>query len=269
MSTLNLGINAGLSNAEYHAEREHLSSSNLKLLLQSPAEFYRTKVLGQGVKTSSPAMDLGSYVHSLILEPDLVDKEFALWTGWRKQGLEYEKWAAEQGKRIIISQPQAHNGQKLARTIQACPPALDVLSGGVPELSLAAQILGVPVKMRADYLNASRSYIADIKTTRHPIDSKLFRQTVKQLGYDLSASLYCEVAFQIYSKLFDFYWVLISKADNECVVYKASSNTLSDGARLVNQALVTYKRCSEANVWPESLLDMPKSPQGSFEIEEI
>jgi hypothetical protein len=266
---LDLGINVGLSNAEYHAEKLHLSSSNLKLLLESPAEFYRQKIEGnKPAMSNQSALDLGSYVHTLILEPELAEKEFAVYTGWRKQGQEFEAFKAQHPGKIILSAPQQNTGERLAKSVQACPAGLKLLQGGMPELSLASTLLGVPVKMRADYIQPERRYILDVKTTRYPNESATFRRTVKQLGYELSAALYCEIAHQVYGYLFDFYWLVISKSDMSAVVYKASSDTLSQGSAMVTKALVTYKKCKEANLWPESLAELP-NPVQDLEIEEI
>lgn len=252
------GVNVGLSNAEYHSETAHLSSSNLKLLLESPKAFYEQKILGNKVSSSSSAMDLGSYVHTLILEPHLVDQEFANYKGWRKQGKEFDAFKEQHPGKIILSDPQMHTGKMLAKSVQACPPAIDLLQGGEPELSLATKLLGIPVKMRADYLNSTAGYIVDVKTTRYENNSDIFRRTVKQLGYELSAALYCEIAYQVYGKLFDFYWLVISKSDISTEVYKASSHTLNEGSALVNKALVLYNKCKELGVWPESPAELPK-----------
>lgn len=254
-----MGINSGLSNAEYHSEKEHLSSSNLKTLLQSPAQFYKEKILGEREVRESSAMDLGSFVHTLILEPDQVEKEYAFYKGWRKQGKEFEAFKAENAGKTIISEPQAFTGKQLAKSVEACPPALSLLKNGVAELSLATTILDVPVKMRADYINSADGYIVDIKTTRWPSGVDTFRRVVKELGYELSAALYCDVAYRVYGKLFDFYWVVISKGDIETQVYKASTHTLSEGSALVNKALVLYKRCLEQNKWPESPDELGKA----------
>lgn len=266
---LDLGVNAGLTNAEYHAEKNHLSSSNLKLLLSSPQEFYNQKILGIKPEFGNQsAMDLGSYVHGLILEPEKINEEFAFYKGWTKRGKEFDAFKAANPGKIIISDPQAHSGKMLAKSVEACAPAVQLLQGGLPELSLAAKMLDVPVKMRADYLQPQKRYIVDVKTTRYDNNSMDFKRTVKQLGYDLSASLYCEIAHQIYGQLFDFYWVVISKSDISTVCYKASSQTLSDGAALVTKALVTYKKCLEQQKWPSSVDELPNLCN-DLEIEEI
>jgi exodeoxyribonuclease VIII len=257
--TLLPGANAGLSNTEYHSEKLHLSSSNLKMLLQSPQDFYQAKILGNSTSSSSPAMDLGSYVHSLVLEPEKVAEEFAIYEGWRKAGPDYQSFLQTVGKKIVLSKPQAFNGQRLAKSVEACPPALDLLKGGVPELSHAAKLFDVPVKMRADYLNIDAGYIVDVKTTRWGSDVDTFRRVVRELGYELSAALYCDIAYQVYGKVFDFYWVVLSKADWECQVYRASTHTLSEGSALVNKALITYKKCLASGQWPDNLDAVPKA----------
>lgn len=269
MIKLNMGVNAGLTNAEYHAEKEHLSSSNLKTLLKSPAAFYDEKILGNKKSMSSSALDLGSYVHTLILEPNQVEAEYAKYTGWRRQGADFEKFKAENPNKIILSEPIMHTGQRLAKSVDACPPALELLQGGMPELSLATTMFDVPVKMRADYINSAEGYILDVKTTRWPSGVDTFRRTVKDLGYELSAALYCDIAYRVYGKVFDFYWLVVSKSDFETQVYRASTHTLSEGSALVNKALITYKKCLEAGKWPESVDDLARIVHKKHEILEI
>lgn len=266
---LNEGVNAGLSNAQYHAEKLHLSSSNLKLLLNSPAQFYKEKILGQKYTKSTTAMDLGTYVHSLILEPETVASEFAIFKGWKKQGSDYTAFKQANEGKLILSEPQAFNGQRLAKSVEACPPALELLKGGAPELSLATKMFDVPVKMRADYINPDKAYIVDVKTTRWPSGVDRFRQTVRGLGYELSAALYCDIAYRVYGKVFDFYWLVISKEDVETQVYKASTHTLSEGSALVNKALITYKKCLQSGEWPDTIDQVSSNLVVEHEILEI
>ena len=261
------GVNSNLTNAQYHSEKLHLSSSNLKLLLQSPAQFYKEKILGEREPMSGSALDIGSYAHSLILEPEKVQAEFAIYQqhgrqftpvgqkpkGPRKAGPEFDAFKAANAGKIILSTSEAQIGERLAATVQSSPPALELLKGGMPELSLATSMFDVPVKMRADYINPERGYIVDVKTTRWPSDVDTFRRVVRELGYELSAALYCDIAYRVYGKVFDFYWVVLSKNDWDCQVYKASTHTLSEGSALVNKALITYKKCLANNSWPDSI----------------
>lgn len=76
------------TNEEYHGEKNHLSSSNFKMLLNDPEEFYKHKILGEPKEISNrtqAAFDEGSYAHSLILEPHMIEQEYVFFDGWRKQ----------------------------------------------------------------------------------------------------------------------------------------------------------------------------------------
>jgi len=127
----------------------------------------------------------------------------------------------------------------------------------------------VPVKMRADYINIEQGYIVDVKTTRWPSGVDVFRRVVKELGYELSAALYCDIAYRVYGKVFDFYWAVLSKSDYDCQVYKASTHTLSEGSALVNKSLITYKKCLQSGKWPDSIDQVAQSVVAEHEILEI
>ena len=77
------------TNEMYHAERNHLSSSNLKQLLNDKQGFYEDKILklDKPPKTSA-IFDEGSYAHSLILEPSMIENEYAFFPGWKRDGRE-------------------------------------------------------------------------------------------------------------------------------------------------------------------------------------
>lgn len=250
MSKLKDGINLGVTNRDYHADSTYLSSSSLKLLLKDVEQFHKEKILGiRPEEKENPAFSEGSFVHSMILEPETVAAEYAFFEGWRKQGKDFDLFKKENSSKIILSKPQKFRCEKYVDAYRRLPPAIELLSGGMPEYTMCNKILNVPIKVRADYINIDKGYIVDIKTTAHPSSHEVFKRTVKDYGYDLSAALYCQVAHDINGKLFDFYFVVISKADFECQVYKASSATLTDGHTQVNKALIRYKKCLESGIW--------------------
>jgi len=248
-----------MTNQEYHSNKSHLSSSNLKTLLMNPTKFYEEKICGNKVNEQKAVYDVGSLTHAVILEPHKVETDFAIFPGLRKAGAKYEEFKAANAGKIILSISQKLQVEKYCQAYSSHKTAVGMLSGGFAEHTMTSEILGVPVKARADYINVNSAYIADIKTTSHPSDSEIFRMTVQEYMYSLSASLYCQIAFNNYGKLFDFYFVVISKVDLTCEIYKASSATLSEGSALVTQALVLYKKCKESGVWlheqPKRLFD--------------
>lgn len=266
---LKKGINEPISNRLYHSDRSYFSSSQLKLILKDPEQFHKEHVLGLREPQEEKAVfDEGSLTHSLILEPEKVAEEFAFFEGWRKQGKDWETFLAENINKVRISKPQKHRVEQYERAYRKRPEAIQLLQGGMPEHTMTSEILGVPVKARADYINIEKGYIADIKTTGYPANLEIFRETIKEFGYQLSAALYCQIAFDCYKKLFDFYFVVISKSDLRCDVYKMKMTSLVEGHAMVNKALVLYKKCSESGVW--SLEHVQKvEPEADYIIEEV
>jgi hypothetical protein len=262
------GVNI-CSNEEYHSDLAWLSSSKLKMLATDPAKFYKEVVLkqaGDAVSTSTQAAyDLGSYVHTLCLEPHMEHEEYATFSGWRKQGAAWEAFKlqhANSGKKLL-SMPQVELGRALAKSLQARPEALELLKNGEPELSICTHLSDVPVKKRSDYINVEAGYIADVKTTGYPAGKEQFKQTVKDFSYDLSAALYTAIAEKYYGKPFKFYFIVISKVDKQCDVYEASTETLLRGTKAVNAALNNYKQCLKSGIWT-----LPESQQ-SASIKEV
>lgn len=263
------GLNE-VSNEYYHADKEFLSSSKLKLLLKDPAQFYKEHVLGQGVALEGAHLDEGSAIHTMLLEPHLFESEYALFQGWRKSGQAWDTFSHENADKCILSTPQHFRIQKAVEASKRRPEILEMLKGGFAEQTSCTELLGVPVKARCDYINVDKGYIVDIKTTRHPAGSELFKLTVQEYCYQLSAALYCQVFYEQYRKLFDFYFAVYSKADEQWDLYKASSGMLTEGHAMTNRALVTYKKCVQSGIWTidalqKSALQLSKE----YEIEEI
>lgn len=252
MGKLQLGVNQ-IGNNEYHADTEYLSSSDLKLLLSDLPAFHKKKILGEAEPQEEKAVfSEGSYVHSLILEPEKIDEEFAFFPGWRKQGLEFTDFKKLNSDKIILSKPQKVRCQQYFEAYKRNPVANKFINGGFPEHTICVNRNGVPLKIRTDYINPDKGYIADVKTSGYPVDSDMFKETIKNFSYELSAALYCEVASQHYGRDFDFYFIAISKCDQHCEVFKASKDTLERGRVMMLRALKIYKNCLKTGDWTSS-----------------
>lgn len=259
---------SGSSNQDYHANRTHLSSSMLKLILKDVEEFNRQWNKGLKSEQSNPAFTEGSFVHSLILEPEKVLEEYAIYEGLRKAGANYEAFVDANKGKVIISIAQKIRCESLYKAYAAQEVAVRLLSTGFSEHTMQTEVLGVPVKARADYINVERGYIVDVKTTSYPSEIDLFKQTLADFAYDLSAALYCQIAYQVYGKLFDFYFVVLSKSDLSCEVYKASTETLSNGAAKVTQAIIKYKQCKDSGLWLDNTQKVSYDTK-NYEVQEV
>jgi hypothetical protein len=256
MKRLELGVNQ-CTNAEYHADKSYLSSSSLKKLLSDPEQFYKEFVLGEKKEVEQNSnFDEGSYAHSLLLEPEKIESEFRFFEGWRKAGHDWLKFEFNNRGFIILSKPQKVRIEKLVIAAKNFKPAMELLQKGLPEHTVVGELSNVPIKVRADYINIEDGYIADIKTTSYPADVESFKYTIDQYKYQLSAALYTMMFEKHYQKSFAFYFIVLSKKDTSCEVYKLSQHTLNKGKLMVLEALRKYNSCKESGNW---LTDEKKS----------
>lgn len=237
------------TNADYHADRTRLSSSQLKLLLKSPEQYYKEYILGLKTVEVHDKFTFGTLVHTLVLEPEKMLTDYAVFEGLRRSGAAWEKFQEQNNNKTLITVPQLNAAEELLRNYQQVKTATTILAGGLSEHNILGEVLGVPGKARADKINLDLNYIVDVKTSSAVSDLEVFRQTCDAFMYDLSAAYYCELARQAYGRLFDFYFVVFSKLDKQVKVYKASSNFLSEGTAKYTQALVLYKKCKESGIW--------------------
>lgn len=247
----------GSSNQEYHANKSHLSSSQLKLILKDPQRFYSEYILGNKLNESKSVFDEGTFTHMLVLEPDKI-ADFAVFAGLRKAGREWEEFKAANPGKIILSAPQVARCEKLYQSYASMPVAAKLISEGLAEHNMVGMLMDVALKARADYAIPGKDILVDLKTTAMPTDRDAFAGTVREYGYQLSAALYCELYRQTYGRLCDFYWVVLSKDDYGCAVYKASTETLSEGTSQVTKALILYKKCLASGLW------QPNQPKHDF-----
>lgn len=255
------------SNTDYHANRTHLSSSMLKLLLKDAAAF--DKAWNKGIVDSDDktVFQDGSLVHSLILEPHLVKAEYAFFQGLRRAGKLFEQFRDDNPGKRIMTEAQHLRAIDCLKAYKTRPEAMALIQGGEAEFTLEGEILDVPCKARFDYINVEKGWLVDIKTTGMPAGAEIFKDAINMYRYDLSAALYLMLAEKRYGRTFDWYFVVISKCDKVCDVYKLSQETRRAGVAFVYQALLKYKKCKASNLWVDSPPELCNNQD--YEVEEV
>lgn len=246
---LELGVNH-CSNQDYHGDAKFFSSSGLKKLLENPALFYKECILRERkVEEENSAYTEGSLLHSMVLEPEQVAKEYAFFTGMRKQGPDFEVFKETNKGKVIIGIGQKTRCDIYYKSYLKNPLAVALITGGFAEYSIAQVYREMNLKMRADYINLDKGYIVDLKTSSHSIDVESFKQTVDQYKYELSAALYLAIVEQFYGRSFDFYWIPVAKKEDDCQVYLMSKDTRRRGQEMVHKAIAKYHECIATNNW--------------------
>ena len=263
---LHAGFNDKCSNEAYHAEREHKSSSALKLILKDPRQYYKNYVLNEPQHFSADALSIGSYAHTRVLEPHLEQEEYAFFNGARRSGDEWKKFKEEAGNKTIITRSQKKLVDDMMDSYEEAVVVLgnakdertvaisSFFSGGQAEETLCGEIDGFKIKTRFDYRKVKDGYasINDLKTTAAPMGSATLEDVediCKHWGYDVSAALYADLATQETGIKHDFYFVFISKKDNVTRIFKASEEMLERGRQTYRKAIATLKECESSGIY--------------------
>jgi hypothetical protein len=245
---MKLGFNGDISNEEYHGDRTYVSSSSLKKMLRDPEGFYKQYVLNDpSMKLSGAALDFGTYLHTMILEPETLDDVVAVYQGKVRRGREYDKFCADNEGKIIMVKSNEEFANQLANNIRKHPAAAELFEGGQAEQTLCVELDGVKVKVRCDYLKDKQ--IIDLKTTGNGVSYDEMVNTCLKFDYDLSAALYCDAFTQITGEEHGFTFCFTSKQTSECAVVKASKQFLENGRKKYKTAIKQLKKARETGIY--------------------
>lgn len=234
--TMTSGLYHGIPAVDYHAI-EALSASAAKLLLRSPAHYWAAK---HNPREPSTAMKRGTLVHSLILEPEKFEKEFAVapkfdrrTTIGKQAAADFEQ--ANAGK-IIVDEDQ----YELAKRVSAAVHERVDLSAGEAEVTMLSELYGVPCKARIDLLKGSTIY--DIKTCQDA-GPEAFSRQIAQFKYHLQAAHYAALYKEIVGwELEQFVFVAVeTEAPFEVACYTLDAKALQSGRILMERAAKAYK----------------------------
>jgi hypothetical protein len=227
------GLYFDMPNKVYHHQfdfKDHyISSSQGKALIQSPNFFYR-KYISKELpgEEMGPHLDVGTALHTLVLEPHLWDEDIAIFTGAKRYGKTWDEFKEEHKEKAIITKKEEALVRLLAKFIKQNPAAMNYLSKeGWNEASLfitlysdgktiytktrtdhysalnkdgwadgiskdvdESKLIPLKVKMRFDQFSEDGDLI-DIKSTSdNPEDKWAIQNIEKRYSYSFSAAWY-------------------------------------------------------------------------------
>ncbi|MGE3348564.1 MAG: PD-(D/E)XK nuclease-like domain-containing protein [Ramlibacter sp.] len=239
----------------YHADRDALSCSMLKPLLISPAHFQASLV---ATGSSSAAKDFGSLVHLLLLEPELINNEVAVYPGiGSARDREYKKFQAANSHRLAVDEPTLASArrlvQKVANTLFRGRPLIRFIEESMTECSMyfTEPVTGLRLRVRFDAYHPDFSF--DLKTTRHATPAAFARDAI-DFGYDLQAYMYslARRAYEGRTEAAPFVFITAETATPHSVcIHTAGSTFLENGAAKLRECLATFKACTTVAHWPD------------------
>lgn len=230
--------------AEYFGDTTHLSASGAKILL------------GHRPPRDSWALQFGSLVHMMLLEPERYDRECvtldADTIGVKADGSKADNptmtgaWkravaqASADGLKVV-AQADADRARAMVEAVRKHPTA-GALIAAASDFELSAygvnEATGAPIRGRLDLLGPG--FIADLKTIGNA-DPAEFGRTAAAFGYHVSAANYWELAAQNGHHVEAFAFILAEKeptpgGEHRVSVCQLTGEALAEGSRLMAEA---------------------------------
>lgn len=217
----------------------------------------------------SARLAMGRAAHTAILEPDRFPLEYAVWTGERRAGKEWEAFKAANAGRTIIKADEYATCLAMRDAVRRHPAAAAILqAGGEAEKAVTwtDDATGLPCKGRMDWLG--KYVLADLKTTSD-LDPVRFGATAARMGYHTQLAFYRRGVKAATGMDYPVQIIAVeSSAPHDVAVFTIDETVLYAGDEEIDELLAKVKACREANAWPgrypaETTLQLPNWAFGS------
>lgn len=252
------GYFTDISNEEYH-KGPGISKSQLDLAHESPALLSWSKSAPEDERKRG-ALDIGTAVHTLLLEPHLFEQQYAVGpaNAPRNTKAGKEKWAEFEETldgRIVLTGDDYQTIKLMQASAMAHPHARWLLEAeGDAEASIywTDPETGLLCRIRPDKLVPSVNIIVDVKTTD---DVAKFKWSVRDYRYDVQDAFYSSGYHAHFGEApAQFVFLVVGKTIN-CGKYPVRVITLDDESRAVGydemrEDLHLVAECTNNNNWP-------------------
>ena len=248
-----------MENADYH-RHSAVSKSHLDQIAKSPLHYWARYLDPNRVTPEpTPAMAIGSAVHTHVLELDQWDARYVT----APEGInrrtnagkaEWEAFEVASTGRTVLAKADAELVMRMGHSVFAHPAAAMLLSmPGKAETThmWTDQATGLRCKCRPDWLTDDGSLIVDLKTTEDASPAG-FRKSIANWRYHVQASWYLDGLEQATGKRPDqFIFICVEKKPPfACAVYAADAEMIQIGAEAAARDLDVLATCKQANAWP-------------------
>lgn len=248
------GIHRDIPSATYHGWPLP-SASRLKVLAARTPKHLLHQM---SVPKDSRALRIGRAAHSLILQPERFDSEFAVAPDLDRRTKEgkaaYAEHITSAAGKDSLSQDEfetardiadAFTTHKLGRSLLAkCPDR---------ELSIVADVHGYPVKVRPDAVGellSGKRIVLEIKTTTDASLSE-FERAIANFGYGIQAALITRGLEAAGCPVEDFlFGVVESEPPHDVAVYRMDDRVIELFDERLPELLRTWHDCYRLNEWP-------------------
>jgi len=247
-------VHSSTISADEYFAIDAVNQSLLKEVLRSPAH---AAAYLSNPKKATAAMQLGTAVHSTLLNAENFENEVAIQPDINrrtKEGkVEYEKFLAQSRGKAIITTEQAVHCMHIANSMSRSREAMNLIGFADTEQSFLwkDETTALTCKARVDAIHPEDKKVVDLKTT---VDASPygFARSVAKFGYHIQAAFYLRAVSGLRSGVeavkdgWKFYIVAIETSQPYAIAsYRIDLRAIIEGDKMVDKAL---------SLWAEATL---------------
>jgi hypothetical protein len=248
-----------MENVDYHRHLA-ISKSGLDVVAKSPLHYWaRFLDPNRQPQEPTPAMAIGSAVHTHVLELDQWDARYVTAPDGidrrTKAGkAEWEAFTTAATGRTVLPKADAELVMRMAHSVFSHPAAAMLLAlPGKAETThmWTDAATGLQCKCRPDWLTDDGRLLVDLKTTEDA-SARGFAKSIAQWRYHVQAAWYLDGVEQATGTRPE-QWLFVcveKKAPYAVAVYAADAEMIAAGAQTAARDLDVLATCKAANAWP-------------------
>ena len=234
--------------AIYHAHDEISKSGLWKFHTQTPAHFKFS------VTQQTPAMAMGSAIHTAVLEPHLYDQRYYEGPEDRRGNAwkDANNYALGVGK-LCLTSGDYQMAQRVAQSLHRDPLVKRIADNSMVEASAfwTDDATGLGCRSRLDAYSPSLKLAVDLKSSvsANPRD---FAKSVAQYGYHLQEFMYRTGWVAAGGGDVDaFVFIVVEKEPPFChSIIELHPRAAAEGEAIFHTAMNRYAECKRTNIWP-------------------
>jgi hypothetical protein len=249
----------------YH-DRPEVSYSQLKVLKDSPREFEAKYITRTMEQETTDAMDKGTAVHLVLLEPEKAASELVcipsevLASNGAKIGGKWKEFEAEHQGKTLLKVDDYDKVMWAANAVRQHAIGRQFIElKRQTEVEILWQRNDIALRSKLDLV--SGPYVVDLKTTAKLREDD-FAKSVARFHYPLQGAMYLQAAQQHYERDFYFAWLCVeTEAPYRVRVYQLTEEAKQLGQTMFDKLLEEYADRLARGDWSEpnesNIIDVP------------
>jgi hypothetical protein len=231
-----------------------MNYSQLKAFEKSPSKYLYEK---ENPQKPSPAQELGSAIHSILLEPELFYKTYVVQPKFDRRTKDgkanAELWESQHQGKTALSYDEFNICEKLRKVVDNDAFFKRFFNGGIAESVFMAKdkATDIILKGKLDYYIPSKNVVIDLKTTdsAHPSS---FIWDIKKYGYHNQGAFYYDLVERATGVKPEAYIIIAVEKNKDCDMqaYFLGEEELEICRNRYMNWLLRFKECHDKGEFP-------------------